>query len=113
MFRDEWEAFTNGNVILGLHQGQMLTSRLEDQESQLCVDWISTMSFYSRQVDMLNRRQEGTGEWLFQSEEFKTWLTGAEKTLWCSGLRKLNHNHHQLPCVLLLINLKPGLAKPF
>ena len=33
------------------------------------------MNFYSKQVDMLNRRQEGTGEWLFQSDEFKTWLT--------------------------------------
>jgi hypothetical protein len=87
-FKDEWEAFTNCNVILSSPTKLNADTQLKDQESQLCVEWISTMNFYSRQADMLNRRQEGTGEWLFQSDEFKTWLTGAEKTLWCSGLRK-------------------------
>jgi Cdc6-like AAA superfamily ATPase len=34
----------------------------------------------------MNQRQDGTGQWLMESDEFKTWLNGARKTLFCPGI---------------------------
>ncbi|TAQ87668.1 hypothetical protein B7494_g4027 [Chlorociboria aeruginascens] len=62
-----------------------LKDSLEDEKTKNCIKWISTIGFYSKQIDTLNRRQPGTGKWLFKSEEFDDWFTGREKTLWCVG----------------------------
>jgi hypothetical protein len=56
-----------------------------DQESQAIIDWLSALDFFKIQIDTLSRRQEGTGEWLFETPQFQAWLSGEEKTLWCSG----------------------------
>ena len=39
-----------------------------------------------QQSDMISRRQEGTGEWFFESSEFKTWLNRTRETLFCPGI---------------------------
>jgi Cdc6-like AAA superfamily ATPase len=39
-----------------------------------------------QQNDLISRRQEGTGEWVFESIEFKTWLNGTSETLFCPGI---------------------------
>lgn len=39
-----------------------------------------------QQNDLISRRQEGTGEWFFESSEFKTWLNGTRETLFCPGI---------------------------
>ncbi|KAI9783675.1 MAG: hypothetical protein M1839_003523 [Geoglossum umbratile] len=49
----------------------------------LCPDPL--LNFQTKHADTFNRRQEGTGEWLFQDDTFKKWLDGTEKTLWCPG----------------------------
>lgn len=39
-----------------------------------------------QQSDLLGRRQEGTGEWLLASEEYKHWLRTPQATLFCPGI---------------------------
>ncbi|PVH69802.1 hypothetical protein DL98DRAFT_379827, partial [Cadophora sp. DSE1049] len=56
------------------------------QESRAIVDWLSPLNFFAVQNDTLRRRQDGTGEWLFETPEFKAWLAGTDRILWCSGL---------------------------
>lgn len=65
---------------------KFIVSRHTDQESQAIIDWLSPLNFFITQKDTLRRRQDGTGEWLFEAPEFKAWLSGTEKILWCSGL---------------------------
>ena len=50
-------------------------------------DWLSPLNFFQKQIDVLNRRHPGTGQWLLDSSEFRDWLSGAEQTLWCHGIR--------------------------
>ena len=54
---------------------------------QKVVDWFSPLSFGDRHNDVLSRRCEGTGTWLFEIAEASAWLSGGDKaSLWCSGI---------------------------
>jgi Cdc6-like AAA superfamily ATPase len=48
--------------------------------------WLSPTDFPAQQHDIITRRQEGTGQWFLESAEFKRWLQGSDKTLFCSGI---------------------------
>jgi hypothetical protein len=51
------------------------------------IEWLSPLNFLKTQIDVLNRRQTGTGQWLLESAEFKDWVSGSGTTLWCPGIR--------------------------
>jgi hypothetical protein len=48
--------------------------------------WLSPTDFPAQQHDIITRRQEGTGQWFLDSPEFKRWLQGSDKTLFCPGI---------------------------
>ncbi|KAF3208564.1 hypothetical protein TWF191_000628 [Orbilia oligospora] len=48
--------------------------------------WLSPIDPFTRQSDFLRRRQKGTGEWFLETPQFKEWLEGKEKTLFCPGI---------------------------
>ncbi|KAI9778250.1 MAG: hypothetical protein M1839_008274 [Geoglossum umbratile] len=58
----------------------------EDKESRDVIAWLSALDFHTKQSDILRRRQEGTGKWLLDADEFKKWLDGTERILWCYGI---------------------------
>ncbi len=64
----------------GLHQAQ------DDQQRQTVLDWLTPINYASQQNDFITRRQEGTGQWLLNSEEFRTWLNIDKETLFCPGI---------------------------
>lgn len=68
-------------------------SRLKpaSDEHQIIVDWLSSLNFKVTQRDIFEQRTEGTGQWLLDSQEFKGWIVGNSKTLWCHGIREMSH----------------------
>ncbi|WQF89332.1 Putative NACHT nucleoside triphosphatase, P-loop containing nucleoside triphosphate hydrolase [Colletotrichum destructivum] len=52
-------------------------SQEDVEEKRKILDWISTRTFGPIQTDLLNRLQEGTGEWFLEAEPFQTWQTSA------------------------------------
>jgi Cdc6-like AAA superfamily ATPase len=60
--------------------------RLYDQEHYIILDWLTSIDYSSHQSDFIGRRQEGTGEWLLQSNEFKDWINQNKRTLFCPGI---------------------------
>jgi hypothetical protein len=58
----------------------------DDQQHQKILDWLSPTDFPAQQYDIISRRQEGTGQWLLDSPEFRGWLQGADRTLFCPGI---------------------------
>jgi hypothetical protein len=50
------------------------------------MQWLSTTDFPAQQHDIITRRQRGTGQWFLDCSEFKRWLQGSEKTLYCPGI---------------------------
>ncbi|KAF4880492.1 Vegetative incompatibility protein HET-E-1 [Colletotrichum siamense] len=57
-----------------------------DEKKQKIVDWITPIDFAAQQIDNLERRQEGTGQWLLESQAFQTWIEEDRKTLFCPGM---------------------------
>ena len=79
-----------GMIDLSLYSAHLriLTPRLpgNDQLPKLA-RWISPLDFNEQQNAALGKRTEGTGTWLLQSSEFKGWVDGESKVLWCPGKR--------------------------
>ena len=59
---------------------------VEHKDRQAILDWLSNSKFSARQTALSNRRQEGTGSWLIDSEIFKTWLEYDGRNLICQGI---------------------------
>jgi hypothetical protein len=55
---------------------------------QKIIDWVcpSEIDYTDQQNALLNRRQQGIGEWFLEKEEYKSWLRGDHTALLCSGM---------------------------
>ena len=58
----------------------------EDHQKEKILQWLSPNDFASQQSDLIDRRQEGTGQWFLESKEFVNWVNGSQKTLLCQGI---------------------------
>ena len=63
-----------------------LVRHQDDQERQTILDWLTPIDYSTQQSDFISRRQEGTGEWLLNSNEFQAWLNTSKKTFFCPGI---------------------------
>jgi hypothetical protein len=67
----------------GVHK--LLCSQ-RDRDHDTILDWLTPIDYSLQQSDFINRRQEGTGQWLLDSEEFNGWLSQTNHTLYCRGM---------------------------
>ncbi|KAK2006265.1 Pkinase-domain-containing protein [Colletotrichum eremochloae] len=65
---------------------QDLNNSRRDQESEKVLSWLSPMSFHTKQTDVLQSVQQGTGKWLLESDNFRAWVRGDIELLWCPGI---------------------------
>lgn len=80
--RRRWEGNGTDNFIQ-----YKATNHIAAQDRRDILSWLSPINSRISQNDTLDRRQEGTGLWLFDNPVFERWISGEEKTLWCSGIR--------------------------
>ncbi|KAF2262026.1 hypothetical protein CC78DRAFT_582948 [Lojkania enalia] len=62
----------------------LVISKIEAENKEI-THWMSSLSFTGRQIDMFQRRQEGTCQWVLESPEVKRWLSHEATTFWCWG----------------------------
>ena len=55
----------------------------EQEKLRVAIDWLSPLDFTAKQNDTLSRHQHGTGRWLLESLEFRSWLGTPGNVLWC------------------------------
>ena len=60
--------------------------RERHEELQVITDWLTLIDYAPQQNDFISRRQEGTGRWLLESDEFQMWLDQKKQTLFCPGI---------------------------
>jgi Cdc6-like AAA superfamily ATPase len=60
--------------------------RLHDRQDQVTLDWLTPIDYALPQSDFISRRQEGTGQWLLNSDIFKNWVSQSKQTLYCPGI---------------------------
>ncbi|KAG5797377.1 hypothetical protein H9Q69_003552 [Fusarium xylarioides] len=59
--------------------------KMDRKEDVEILEWLTPVNYGPRQSDNFSQRQQGTGEWLLTSKEFRDWIdTG--KTLFCPGV---------------------------
>jgi Cdc6-like AAA superfamily ATPase len=58
----------------------------DNQERQTILDWLTSVDYAPQQSDFIKRRQEGTGQWLLNSNKFKNWVNQSHQTLFCPGI---------------------------
>jgi predicted ATPase len=63
-----------------------LSRRQDDQERRAIVNWLTPIDYSTQQSDFLARRQEKTGLWLLDSDEFQRWVNESKQTLFCPGI---------------------------
>jgi hypothetical protein len=63
-----------------------LNRRQDEQEREATIDWLTPIDYTPQQSDFIARRQEGTGQWLLDSDQFLEWLTKDKQTLFCPGM---------------------------
>lgn len=65
---------------------QELKKTIDDAYRKKVLDWLSLIDHESEQSDFLASRQESTGQWFLNSEEFQRWLNEPNQTLLCQGI---------------------------
>jgi Cdc6-like AAA superfamily ATPase len=75
---------TTKDSVNRLHERQ--DDRERRQENQVIVDWLTPIDYATQQSDFIARQQEGTGQWLLESDEFQEWLAKGKQTLFCPGI---------------------------
>jgi hypothetical protein len=50
------------------------------------LDWISPINSHAQQRSLQNKRQQGTGQWLLDCVEFRSWLSSKGDALLCYGI---------------------------
>lgn len=74
-------------LSLAINDGvDRLNKHQDDQMRQAIADWLTPIDYSTQQSDFISRRQEGTGQWLLDSNEFHEWLTTSKQTLFCPGI---------------------------
>ncbi|RSL48495.1 hypothetical protein CEP53_009520 [Fusarium sp. AF-6] len=63
-----------------------LKSRSDYKADLEILNRLSTFDYGSQHSDNLEKRAPNTGQWLLASEEYHTWLTGDNATLFCLGI---------------------------
>ncbi|KAH0493756.1 hypothetical protein TgHK011_000407 [Trichoderma gracile] len=63
-----------------------MKSEWDRKEDLEILDWVTPLNYGPQHSDFFNRRQPGTGQWLLDSAEYKSWLTESNKTLFCAGI---------------------------
>jgi hypothetical protein len=56
-----------------------------DTKRRKIKSWLCPLESWQKQENVYADHHEGTGQWFLESEEFKNWLEGTPKVLWCHG----------------------------
>lgn len=56
------------------------------QQDRNILNWLADSDYGSQHRDYFSKRQQGTGQWFMESEEYKGWLLKNKQTLFCPGI---------------------------
>lgn len=81
MQRVQEDIFSHGKSWID--QGNERRQKSEDNE---LIRWLSALDSEVKQNDTLSQRYPHTGGWIFEASDFKDWVAGPPRSLWCPGM---------------------------
>jgi hypothetical protein len=82
----------DSTFLVAMTKKEVKESRKEQQEwmqdsaNKEILNWLSMTDYGTQLSDLLDRREEGTSEWLPDTPEFQQWIGGDRQTLFCQGM---------------------------
>ncbi|KAL7931924.1 ankyrin repeat-containing domain protein [Trichoderma chlorosporum] len=75
------------DVLTGIKQSvDQLISVHHAQKDIAILDWLTPIDYNTQQSDYFRRRQQGTGQWLLDSDQFQNWVNNQNEMLFCPGM---------------------------
>ena len=65
---------------------ETIMSKLGSKEDIDILNWLTPIDYGPQQSDFIERRQQGTGQWFLELDDFKNWLNQRKITLFCRGM---------------------------
>ncbi|KAJ5352445.1 hypothetical protein N7452_001419 [Penicillium brevicompactum] len=69
-----------------LEKTKIIESKVLTAEENSIVEWISEVSYSSRQIELQKRRTANTGDWILQLEEYLFWKSNPGTLMWLPGI---------------------------
>ena len=94
--REMSRAFTNN--VNSFNVSSNITFNAPDDESKILA-WLSPLEPHVRHQDICDQRVDSIGDWLLETEEFRSWYDGSEKdgsdhaALFCYGDPGVGKSH--------------------
>ena len=63
-----------------------LTLQSDEKRRQDLAEWLAPGYFSRQHSDLMSKVENGTGQWVLESEEYVKWRLGASNTLLCHGI---------------------------
>lgn len=63
-----------------------LTRQAEDGYRLKVLEWLTAEDGSKHHADAIKQREEGTGQWLLESEQYQDWVQTHNKTMFCHGI---------------------------
>jgi hypothetical protein len=77
---------TRDDTIKLVRYQESQEQRTIDHEQKAILDWLTSINYFPQQNDFFKQCQAGTGQWLIDSTEFKSWIGTKKQTLFCPGI---------------------------
>jgi Cdc6-like AAA superfamily ATPase len=75
------------DVVTSLKKdSETIMSKLDSKEDIDILNWLTPIDYGPQQSDFIERRQQGTGQWFLELDDFKNWLNQSKITLFCRGM---------------------------
>ncbi|EHK18518.1 uncharacterized protein TRIVIDRAFT_225823 [Trichoderma virens Gv29-8] len=76
-----------GDALSGVKESvDHLIRTQHDGRNLAILNWLASGEYGAQQSDCLRQREQGTGEWLLNSDQFQTWIKGENQMLFCPGI---------------------------
>ncbi|KAJ5440439.1 hypothetical protein N7491_002845 [Penicillium cf. griseofulvum] len=73
-------------LLLTVHVYVILNLTDPVSEQRMALEWLSTVDAAECHHSARAKHEQGTGEWLLESEDFRLWLTGTREIMWLYGI---------------------------
>ncbi|KAM0231634.1 hypothetical protein ACHAP5_011003 [Fusarium lateritium] len=81
VIKEVHSALTNlQSEVTQIHSRQIRQGDIE------ILDWLTPVDYGLQQSENINTREQGTGHWLIETQEFQAWLSTQGQTLFCRGI---------------------------
>ncbi|KIX09816.1 uncharacterized protein Z518_00897 [Rhinocladiella mackenziei CBS 650.93] len=84
--QDYRDRIVSNLTMLKVFQDKIACGQQHKSHGKAILDWVGSTDYVLQHANYSGKRTAGTGEWLFECNEFQSWLSGKGRGLLCYGI---------------------------